>query len=294
MIAEALKLEADEYVEKLRDLRDAKGHAQVVARSCGRGNGTARPRTVTLGVGPIEIEAPRVHDRRPGHKYTSRILPPYMRRSPRLEAALPVLYLHGLSTGDFREALTALLGPEVAGLSPATITRLLRAWQDEYRAWRTRSLVEKDYVYVWADGLHFGVRLEDDRLACLVLVGVRPDGAKEVIAIEDGYRESTESWASLLRDLKGRGMPPALAGAAPARWASGRHCATCTRKPASSAARCTSSPTCSTNCPGASSRAPNGCCMRSCTPPVAKTPWQASRASSKRLPRATPKRPNAW
>ena len=209
MIAEALKLEADEYVEKLRHLCDEKGHALVVR------NGKARPRTVTLGVGPVEIEAPRVHDRRPDHKFTSRILPPWARRSPRLEEMLPVLYLHGLSTGDFSEALTALLGPEAAGLSPSTITRLLRIWQDEYRAWRTRSLAGKDYVYVWADGLHFGVRLEDDRLACLVLVGVLPDGTKEVIAIEDGYRESTEAWASLLRDLKRRGMPPALAGAAP-------------------------------------------------------------------------------
>jgi len=206
MIAEALKLEADEYVEKLRHLRDAQGHALVVR------NGKARPRTVTLGVGPIEIAAPRVHDRRPDHKFTSRILPPWARRSPRLEEALPVLYLHGLSTGDFSEALAALLGAEAAGLSPATITRLLRAWQEEYRAWRTRSLAGKDYVYVWADGLYFGVRLEDDRLACLVLVGVLPDGTKEVIAIEDGYRESTESWASLLRDLKRRGMPaPMLA-----------------------------------------------------------------------------------
>jgi len=206
MIAEALKLEADEYVAKLQHLRDEKGHAQVVR------NGKARPRTVTLGVGPVEIEAPRVHDRRAGHKFTSRILPPWARRSPRLEEALPALYLHGLSTGDFSEALTALLGSEAAGLSAATITRLLRVWQDEYRAWRTRSLAGKDYVYVWADGLHFGVRLEEDRLACLVLVGVLPDGTKEVIAIEDGYRESSEAWAAVLRDLKRRGMPaPVLA-----------------------------------------------------------------------------------
>jgi putative transposase len=206
MIAEALKLEADAYVEKLRDKRDENGRAQVVR------NGKARPRTVTLGVGPVEVEAPRVHDRRPGHKFISRILPPWARRSPRLEAALPALYLHGLSTGDFEEALKVLLGPDAAGLSASTITRLLRVWQDEYRAWNKRSLAEKDYVYGWADGVNFGVRLEEDRLTCLVIIGVLIDGSKEVIAITDGYRESTESWSSVLRDLKRRGLrAPALA-----------------------------------------------------------------------------------
>jgi transposase-like protein len=135
-----------------------------------------------------------------------------MRRSPRLEEALPVLYLRGLSTGDFSEALKALLGPEAAGFSASTVTRLLKVWQDEYQVWRKRSLEGRDYVYVWADGIYFNVRLEEDRLACLVIIGVLPDGRKEVIAIEDGYRESTESWASLLRDLKRRGMPaPVLA-----------------------------------------------------------------------------------
>ena len=135
-----------------------------------------------------------------------------MRRSPRLEEALPVLYLRGLSTGDFSEALEALLGPEAAGFSATTITRLLKVWQEEYQVWRKRSLQGKDYVYIWADGVYFNVRLEEDRLACLVIIGVLPDGRKEVIAIEDGYRESTESWASLLRDLKRRGMPaPILA-----------------------------------------------------------------------------------
>jgi putative transposase len=206
MIAEALKLEADEYVEKLRHRRDEEGHAMVVR------NGKAKPRTVTLGVGPVEIEAPRVNDRRPDHKFTSRILPAWARRSPRMEEALPVLYLRGLSTGDFEKALPVLLGPDAAGLSASTITRLLRTWQDDYRAWRKRSLENKDYVYIWADGVNFGVRLEEDRLTCLVIIGVSNDGTKEVIAIEDGYRESTESWLAVLRDLKRRGMrAPALA-----------------------------------------------------------------------------------
>jgi transposase-like protein len=206
MIAAALEAEADEYVERMRCERDEQGHALVVR------NGKARQRTLTTGAGPMKIRAPRVHDRRPGQRYTSQILPPYMRRSPRLEEVLPVLYLRGLSTGDFAEALPVLLGPEAAGLSATTITRLIKVWQDEYRTWRKRSLATKDYVYVWADGVYFGVRLEEDRLACLVVIGVLPDGQKELIALEDGYRESHESWAALLRDLKDRGMmAPVLA-----------------------------------------------------------------------------------
>jgi len=206
MIAAALQCEVDEYIEELRCERDERGHALVVR------NGKARARKVTLGVGMVEIEAPRVNDRREGRRFRSQILPPYMRRSPQLEEVLPALYLRGLSTGDFREALAALLGPQAAGLSPTTINRLTHVWQEEYQAWRKRSLQGKDYVYVWVDGLYFGIRLEEDRLACLVMIGVLADGSKEVIAIEDGYRESQESWASLLRDVKRRGMPvPVLA-----------------------------------------------------------------------------------
>tara|TARA_Y100000310_G_scaffold289044_1_gene315160 strand:- start:119 stop:1381 length:1263 start_codon:yes stop_codon:yes gene_type:complete len=206
MIISALELEVDEHIAKLSHLRDEKGHAMVVR------NGKAQERTVSLGAGVVEIQAPRVNDRRPKERFSSRILPPYMRRSPRLEEALPVLYLRGLSTNDFSEALPVLLGSEAAGLSATTISRLIQVWQDEYKAWRKRPLMGKDYVYIWADGVHFQVRLEEDRLACLVIIGVLPDGTKEVIALEDGYRESRESWASLLRDLKSRGMPaPILA-----------------------------------------------------------------------------------
>ena len=207
MILAALELEVEQYVEKLRHLRDENGHALVVR------NGKAEPRTVSLAAGGTKFQAPRVDDRRPDHRFTSGILPPYMRRSPRLNEALPVLYLRGLSTGDFEEAIPVLLGADAAGFSATTITRLLRVWQDEYAGWRKRSLKGKEYVYVWADGVYFNVRLgEDKQLACLVLVGALPDGTKEVIALEDGYRESTESWLSLLRDLERRGMPtPKLA-----------------------------------------------------------------------------------
>ena len=203
MIQAALELEVDQHIQAMRHLRDENDHAQVVR------NGKARARTMHLGSGRIEIQAPRVHDSRPEERFSSKILPPYMRRSPQLSEALPVLYLRGLSTGDFSEAIPILLGTEASGFSASTITRLLQVWQEEYKAWRQRPLPDKTYVYVWADGVYFNVRLgEEDRLAGLVLVGVLPDGHKEVIALEDGYRESTESWATLLRDLKQRGLPP--------------------------------------------------------------------------------------
>jgi transposase-like protein len=201
MLAVALQAEVDEYIRRNEGERDENGHALVVR------NGRSRERTIQCGAGELKIQAPRVHDKRPEQHFTSSILPPYMRKSPRLEEAVPILYLRGLSTGDFGPALSALLGEEaLAGFSSTTVTRLLTVWQDEYKAWRKRSLADKNYVYLWADGVYFNVRLGDDRLACLTLIGVLPDGNKEVVALEDGYRESTESWKTLLRDLKRRGM----------------------------------------------------------------------------------------
>ena len=145
-------------------------------------------------------------------KFTSEILPPYLRRSRAVSEVLPVLYLRGLSTGDFQEALPILLGKDAAGLSPTNIARLTAVWEEEYHAFRQRSLAERDYVYVWVDGVHFTIRLEDERLCTLVMIGVRPDGTKELIAVEDGYRESSASWAALLRELQRRGMrAPVLA-----------------------------------------------------------------------------------
>ena len=210
MIAAALEMEVDEYLARYRDERNAAGHALVVR------NGRARPRPVLTGVGPVMITAPRVNDRRVvegvRQKFTSAILPPYIRRSPRVESVLPLLYLHGLSSGDFREALPALLGPEAAGLSPSAIVRLTKTWAAEYEAFRRRDLEDRDYIYLWADGIHFTIRLEEERLCTLVLIGVRPDGTKEVVALEDGYRESAESWRTVLRDLKRRGLrAPVLA-----------------------------------------------------------------------------------
>jgi transposase-like protein len=210
MLAQALEAEVADYIARNQE-RDEDGRAQVVR------NGRARPRKVTLGSGTIEVRAPRVNDRREAddgtrRRFRSQVLPPYMRRSPKVAEVLPILYLRGLSTGDFKEGLAALLGDDAAGLSPTAITRLTAAWQADYGAFQKRDLSDCDYVYVWADGVHFRVRLEEDRLCALVMIGVRPDGTKELIAIEDGFRESTESWAELLRGLKRRGMrAPVLA-----------------------------------------------------------------------------------
>src|SRR5712691_7704289 len=210
MIAAALQIEVDDYLARFRDERDAAGHARVVR------NGTARARPVLTGVGPLTIAAPRVNDRRVlagvRQKFTSTILPPYVRRSPRVESVLPLLYLHGLSSGDFREALPALLGPQAVGLSSSAILRLTKVWTTEYEAFRRRDLADREYVYLWADGVHFTIRLEEERLCALVLIGVRPDGTKEVVALEDGYRESAESWRTGAARSQAAGVAGARAG----------------------------------------------------------------------------------
>jgi putative transposase len=205
MLAEALEAEVEAHLEAARDERDERGHALVVR------NGRAREREVLLGTGAVAVKAPRVNDRRVDEngqrrRFRSVILPPYMRRSPKVTEVLPLLYLHGLSSGDFVPALREFFGTQ-AGLSASTITRLTESWQAEREHFMARDLSGRDYVYVWVDGIHTGVRLGgDDRLCSLVMVGARLDGKKELVAVADGYRESEESWAELLRDLKKRGM----------------------------------------------------------------------------------------
>jgi putative transposase len=207
MIAAALKAEADEYVASLLDEVDEHGKRLVVR------NGHARERRVTIGSGTVAIRAPRVNDKRVDEqtgerqRFSSKILPAYARRSPKVNDVLPVLYLRGLSTGDFRPALEQLLGEDAAGLSPSTISRLCKDWEAEHERFRTRSLRFHQYAYLFVDGVHVSVRLgEDDRLCLLVVIGVREDGVKELLAVEDGYRESTESWASVMRGLRDRGL----------------------------------------------------------------------------------------
>ena len=211
MLAAAVEAEADGYVAAFVDEVDELGH-RLVTR-----NGHAEERTITTVAGAVEVRMPRVDDRRvdaeTGERcgFKSVIVPPWCRKSPKVTEVLPLLYLHGMSSGDFVPALTEFFG-SAAGLSASVITRLTRQWQAEHNAFAARDLSKVDYVYVWADGVHFNVRLEEARLCALVVVGVRADGTKELVAIEDGLRESTESWADLLRDLKRRGMrAPVLA-----------------------------------------------------------------------------------
>ena len=199
MLMAGLEVEVADYVERHEQLVDEAGHRMVVR------NGKAAERTLLTGAGALRVRAPRINDRREGRRFSSSILPAYARRSPKVDDVLPVLYLRGLSTGDFAPALAEFFGSD-AGLSASTITRLLETWTDEYAAFEGRDLSGDDYVYVWADGVHFRIRLEEDRLCCLVVIGVKADGTKELLACSDGYRESTESWAELLRDLKTRGM----------------------------------------------------------------------------------------
>jgi transposase-like protein len=205
MLAAALEAEVDDYLAVHAAERDEHGRRLVVR------NGHARQRQVTTAAGAVTVRAPRVDDRRTHPatgarvRFRSVILPPWCRKSPKVAEVLPLLYLHGLSTGDFVPALEAFFG-SAAGLSAAAITRLVAAWQAEYESFCRRDLADRDYVYVWADGVHFRVRLEQARLCCLVIVGVRADGTKELVAVADGERESTDSWAELLRDLRRRGM----------------------------------------------------------------------------------------
>ncbi|MHB8449293.1 MAG: IS256 family transposase [Mycobacteriales bacterium] len=211
MLGAALVAEVDAYVAAHAGELDEAGRRLVVR------NGYAEPRRVLTSSGAVEVTAPRVNDKRIDEasgerlRFASVILPPWCRKSPKINEVLPLLYLHGLSSLDFAPALEGFLGTGV-GLSGSTITRLTVGWQEEAKAFGRRDLSGVDYVYVWADGIHVNVRLEEDKLCLLVLIGVRADGTKELVALTDGYRESTGSWADLLRDAKRRGMrAPVLA-----------------------------------------------------------------------------------
>jgi len=211
MLAEALQAEVDAYIARFTAERDANGRRLVVR------NGTHQPREVLTSAGAVEVTVPRVNDRRTDPdtgerlRFSSAILPPWARKTPKITEVLPLLYLHGLSSGDFVPALGQFLG-STAGLSGPVITKLTETWKAEQRTFAARDLSGVDYVYLWADGIHVNIRLEEHKLCLLVMIGVRADGRKELIALADGYRESTESWADLLRDCARRGMrAPVLA-----------------------------------------------------------------------------------
>jgi len=208
MLASAIENEVADYLEGHADQRDENGRRLVVR------NGYLPARKIQTGIGQVAVRQPRVNDKRVDEqgqhqRFTSQILPPYLRRTKSLDELIPWLYLRGISTGDFTEALEALLGPQATGLSATNIVRLKESWQQEWKSWSQRSLEGKRYVYVWADGIHFNIRLEDpgnNKQCILVLMGATEDGRKELIAICDGYRESTQSWRELLLEAKQRGL----------------------------------------------------------------------------------------
>jgi transposase-like protein len=204
MISIMLESEIESFVERHRHIVLADGRSAVVR------NGYNKERPFTVSAGTVSLKVPRSRDRSgSGITFSSAIVPKYMRRSLALEEAIPLLHLLGVSTNDMLEGIEALLGTAVKGLSATNITRMKSIWKKEYDSWKTRELSDKEYCYVWADGIHFNTRFEDNRLCTLVLVGALPNGHKELIAVESGYRESAESWSYLLRDLRDRGMKPA-------------------------------------------------------------------------------------
>jgi putative transposase len=208
MLATAIENEVVEYIERHAALRDDQGRRLVVR------NGRLPARQIQTGLGLVEVQQPRVNDRRLNAKgermhFSSAILPPYLRRTKSLDELIPWLYLRGISTGDFTEALQALLGPQAQGLSATNIVRLKESWQPDWKSWSKQPLAEKTYVYWWADGIYFNIRLEEpdnNRQCILVLMGATAEGRKELIAITEGYRESADSWRELLRDVKQRGL----------------------------------------------------------------------------------------
>ena len=206
LLAQAIQAEVAEFLDKHRDLRTEDGRQRVVR------HGHLPEREVMTGIGPVAVRQPRVRDRGAvasddGRiRFTPAILPPYARRSKSLEVLLPILYLKGISTGDFEEALAALLGKDAPGLSASTIARLKDIWIDEYDRWRRRDLSARHYVFVWADGIHLQARLEEEKQCILVMIGATPEGKKELIGFTDGTRESAQDWRELLLDLKARGL----------------------------------------------------------------------------------------
>ena len=210
LLAQAVQIEAEQWLVARADQVDAQVRRQVVR------NGYLPQRQVLTGIGPIPVRQPRIEDRRPAaerEKFDRKILPPYRRRAQSRDEAIPWMDLYGISTHDMAEPLEVLLGPAAKGVSATTVSRLVESWKQEYADWNQRSLAGKQYVYLWADGVYFNIRMEKDRACLLVLLGATANGEKEIMAIADGYRESEQSWMSLLLDMKSRGLslPPKLA-----------------------------------------------------------------------------------
>jgi putative transposase len=207
LLIQAIENEVTEYIESFKSLKD-ESNKRLITR-----NGYLPERAIQTGLGEIQIKQPRIRDKREGKKFTSQILPPYLRRTKSLEALIPALYLKGISTGDIGEALEAILGENAKGLSATNIVRLKEDWEKDFKGWQKRVLSNKRYVYFWVDGIYFNVRLNDERPCLLVIIGALENGKKELVAIHDGIRESKLSWQEVLQDLKKRGLQkgPSLA-----------------------------------------------------------------------------------
>ncbi len=204
ILTQALQLEVEEYINKFKEIKSTEGHRTVVR------NGSSKSRKITVGSGTIDIKAPRVNDKRSGEKFKSKILPPYLRKSPNVESILPILYLKGLSGNAFKEALEGLLGEDTGGLSSSAIALLKKNWEQEFKDWKKRDILE-EFVYLWCDGVNLQVRLGSDKRACLLVVmGVNSKGEKKLLAVEGGYRESKESWKEIFSDLASRGLTAPL------------------------------------------------------------------------------------
>ncbi|MCM2281939.1 MAG: IS256 family transposase [Bdellovibrionaceae bacterium] len=221
LLVQALNLEVEDYINRHVEEVDENGRRLVVR------NGVGRTRSITMGSGAVDVQAPRVDDRREGEKFFSSILPPYLRKSPKVESLLPILYLKGLSTGDFKSALAEFLGEGTMGLSPSSIVKLKKIWEDEFELWSKRP-INKKYVYMWVDGVNVQIRLGEDKKTCLlVIIGVTEDGEKDLLAVHPGYRESSDSWLVVLRSLIDRGLSApmlAIGDGALGFWAALRTC----------------------------------------------------------------------
>ena len=201
LLTKAVQAELTEFLAQYQDVVDEQGRRAVVR------NGYLPQREIMTGLGPVDIEVPKTRDRSgEGRHFSSALLPPYLKRTKSIETLLPWLYLKGISTGDFSEALAALLGQDAKGLSAGTISRLKQVWRQEYGAWCKRDLSRQEYVYIWADGVYFNIRGDESKQCILVIIGVTAQGNKEFLAITDGYRESEQSWREVLLELKSRGM----------------------------------------------------------------------------------------
>ena len=278
MLAEALRAEVEAYIARFSDERDEDGRRLVVR------NGYHQPREVLTSAGAVEVTAPRVNDKRTDpvsgerKRFSSAILPPWARKTPKITEVLPLLYLHGLSSGDFVPALGQFLG-SAAGLSAPVITRLTETWKAEQRAFAQRDLSQVDYVYLWAGGIHVNIRLEEHKLCLLVMIGVRADGRKELIALADGYRESAESGLTCCATALAVGCAPRCSRRGTGRWGSGMGCGRCSRRPGRAGAGSTKRQTCSPRCRSPLTRGRRRRWRRSGAPRTRTTPATPSRRS---------------